>query len=232
MADNILTRGLVRASRLKGSLHRALFHMRYAKGHAAISDFRKEYPFLRQALDPAYQDYITSISTPESAISLECACLIMFLARALKPRVILDMGSGFSSYVFRLYQKESGTCEVYSVDDSLHWLENTNEYLARQGLSTEGLYEWGDFNRRYQSMRADLILFDFSHPSTRLAALPMLIRYCHKDTLICADDVHKTSIREGLENFIRLHGLHYIDTNSIAKDNYGRYQRILFGFDD
>ncbi|NQT91082.1 MAG: hypothetical protein HQ558_07500 [Candidatus Omnitrophica bacterium] len=232
MAGNILTKALVRASRLKGSLHQALFHMRYEKGHAEISGFRKEYSVLKQALEPAYQDYITSISTPESAISLECACLVMFLARTLKPKVILDMGSGFSSYIFRLYQKEAGSCEVCSVDDSAHWLENTKAYISKHGLSIEGLYEWGDFNRKYQSMRADLILFDFSTPSTRLAALPMLIRYCHKDTLICADDVHKTSIREGLENFIRLHGLHYMDTASIAKDSYGRYQRILFGFDD
>ena len=53
-----------------------------------------------------------------------------------RPRIILDLGSGFSSAVFRLYMAQQNVqTTVYSVDDDPLWLNKTRDSLKANNLS-------------------------------------------------------------------------------------------------
>ena len=56
---------------------------------------------------PHHQRYVTTVSLPYQAVSLELAALLLSLCRSTRPAVIADLGSGFSSFVFRTYAAEA-----------------------------------------------------------------------------------------------------------------------------
>ncbi len=80
----------------------------------------------KQKIEPYYNQYISTISSQEWAISFELSTFLMILCDVLKPKRILDCGSGFSSFVFRYYMSNvTPEPEVWSVDTSPEWLEKT-----------------------------------------------------------------------------------------------------------
>ena len=80
---------------------------------------RRRFPFLdgyqarasaaRVRLAPEHRTYTRDVSPDPIAISLELSVFLSVVCDALGPRAILDLGSGFSSYVFRSYAKEART---------------------------------------------------------------------------------------------------------------------------
>lgn len=70
-------------------------------------------------LKPAYDRYIRKISSKDMAVSWETSCFLYAAAKIRGCRKILDLGSGFSSYVLRAYSMNThnGTL-VYSIDDN------------------------------------------------------------------------------------------------------------------
>ena len=93
-------------------------------------------------LRPLYEEYVTSVSTADMAVSLPIASLCLALCRIEHPKRILDLGSGFSSFIFRMHATELGGCEVYSADDSAEWLHKTRDYLITKQMPATNLYEW------------------------------------------------------------------------------------------
>lgn len=97
------------------------------------------------ALDPCraeladdHEAYVREVSSPEYAISLELATFLLALCRHRRPARLLDLGSGFSSFVFRRHQAESEPRpQVWSVDDDPAWRERTRRYLADRGLALD-----------------------------------------------------------------------------------------------
>src|SRR3977135_3134813 len=57
----------------------------------------------RRVLEPLYARYVESVSSPVWALSLETAAVVHALCSLTRPDAVLDLGSGFSSAVFRLY---------------------------------------------------------------------------------------------------------------------------------
>src|SRR6267142_6473870 len=101
------------------------------------------------SIKKVYEEYTTSVSTPIATISLELAFVIWFLLNKRRPKLIVDLGSGFSSYLFRLYQDRckysDDACEVFSCDDNSFWLERTKLFLKSKSLSVKGLCLWDEF---------------------------------------------------------------------------------------
>ena len=96
-------------------------------------------------LTPRYLQYTNFVSNPGHALSLEACALVHSLCHVMQPRHVMDLGSGFSPYVFRSYQAEAQEeVKVRSVDDSPEWLQRTNDYLQEKGLSTDDLVTLGD----------------------------------------------------------------------------------------
>lgn len=111
-------------------LHRPILEFyanRDAKRLAELFEELRDYRSLLATGIPdmkhAYGKYVGEFSTPEMAVSLETSQFLYVLAKAVKARRILDLGSGFSSYVLRLYSIDAGSdTVVYSVDDDKGWL--------------------------------------------------------------------------------------------------------------
>jgi hypothetical protein len=54
-------------------------------------------------LKPYYSEYVNHISSPEMAASMELAGFMYTLCKANQYKKVLDLGSGLSSFIFRLY---------------------------------------------------------------------------------------------------------------------------------
>lgn len=184
-------------------------------------------------LEAGYGDWVIEVSHPEHAISLEGARVLFAFAQTLagvKERgTILDLGSGFSSVIFRSVAAQHPGLSVVSVDDSAEWLAKTADYLDERQLSSDGLMVWPDLATP-DSFAADLILYDYGSIDQRCSNLPHIMRFVHEGTVAIMDDIHKERLREALKLFIREEKLGYTDLSAETTDSYGRYAWAVHGF--
>jgi predicted O-methyltransferase YrrM len=171
---------------------------------------RARFPFLanypemaarfRNDLSAHYREYTSTISPDPIAISLELAVFLAVACEATRPRAILDLGSGFSSYVFRSYVKRSGATAppvVYSIDQSTRWLDETRRFLDARGLDSTNLLTWDDF---LASDRPpfDLVLQDIADLGTRLEMINRVIGECRPGGMVIIDDMHVPGYRRAV----------------------------------
>ena len=138
------------------------------------------------------------------AVSLELASFLLFLAETVHPARILDLGSGFSSFVLRQVRGAS----VLSVDDDANWLERTSEYLREKKCEDSNLALWNEVVQRSPEPY-DLIFHDLALVEQRRATLPRVLEW--SKGWIVLDDGHKagymTDIRTCPRNFYSLRRL-------------------------
>jgi predicted O-methyltransferase YrrM len=177
-------------------------------------------------IERSLKEYVTYVSRPDMAISRELAVFLYGLCESVRPQYILDMGSGFSSYVFRLYQaKAREAVSVTSVDSDARWLKTTEDYLMRQGVSTAGGRFWPDFS--LENEHFDLILHDLGGMETRLNSLPALIGSLSPNGALILDDVHKTSYRRDARIVLKQHRVSVYSLVHYTFDGYGRYAWLV-----
>lgn len=176
----------------------------------------------------AYRRYTTQVSKPGKAISLELASFLQFICEHIKPRVILDLGSGFSSYVFWQIQLQGGG-EVYSVDTDPGWLERTRKFLPEKGEPTTNLFTWNDFYPAMKTLRPDLILHDLGNIAKRVEVMDHLSDFMSKNTHLILDDTHKRRVRDGARRWIKQRSLRYFNLEPYTRDELGRSQWYIIG---
>jgi predicted O-methyltransferase YrrM len=180
-----------------------------------------------RALQAAYERYIASVSTETMAVSWKTACLLHALACVRKPRQILDLGSGFSSYVLRSYAAQADhDCQVTSVDDNQHWLKQTEAYLSQHGLSTERLVHWDDFSQSIPVGRFDLVFHDMGNMATRGFALPTILSGLTPQGVLVLDDMHKRRYRNRAHRETARDGWQVFSARSCTLDAIGRFSEI------
>lgn len=168
-------------------------------------------------IDAAYGLYVAGVSDPVWAISLELSRFLLKLMTSIKPATILDLGSGFSSYVLR-----KGDAKVYSIDTDAGWLNKTREFLSRFGLENGyfGLLEDFKFGYRY-----DLILCDIGWAQDRKKLFPLLNDLSFNT--IVFDDANDLSIQE---NVVRCFpGRTIVSLERETRDKFGRYSWMVLG---
>ena len=195
------------------------------------------YAYDPAAIDPdgfikeVHEDYVNSVSTDDKAVSLELAYLTWFVLNTIKPTLVVDLGSGFSSFLFRLYQSRRAAagenCRVFSCDDNEYWLECTARFLQSRNLSTSGLLLWNRFLEEHGDERPDLILHDLGYMPVRIKTLPQVLSLCSNQTVAIVDDIHKMQMRQVVLNQIRKRGLRGYDLTHLTFDKFGRYAWIL-----
>ena len=105
---------------------------------------------LKIELRESYSNYTTNVSSPQMATSIETATFLYNICSLLKPKYILDLGSGYSTYVFARYAFESGTkILLWSIDDNSKWLKKTNTFLKQQKYKSVQLIMWNYFKKIY-----------------------------------------------------------------------------------
>ena len=216
-------------------IHRILRRVRAIKTDASIRSFRKfeesSEPYerlavacgtCREQLRSAYEDYVKHVSRADMAASLELAALLLALCRINQWRRLLDLGSGFSSYVFRLYAKQNPGITVCSVDDDAAWLERTSSYLTGQHLSNENLFCLDDFMRSNPAP-FDCILHDLNFVEVRILHVEEGLRLLSPGGLAIFDDAHKADYRAALMKILSSRpGITY-SLKPVTLDTYGRY---------
>ncbi len=194
--------------------------------------FQRLFPQLIPRLDriqaqliPAYKNYITKVSHPEMAISLELAAFLYALCETVKPKTVVDLGSGFSSYVFRIYAKANKDVTVYSVDDNKKWLRKTATFLKNNRLSVNNLYFWPEFNLRQRQF--DLVLHDLGDMNVRSVTIANAVSLVKPGGYLVLDDLHFAMYRPYVKQEVRQNGGYFIGLRQFTKDQYGRYAALF-----
>lgn len=204
-----------------------LFRRRIKFVDRYMGAFLQERVRIAECLREPHQRYVTAVSIPEAAISLELACVLMHLCEVKRPSLLLDTGSGFSSYVFRCYQADrlaaGEKIEVYSCDDSEDWLLKTEEFLGQTGLSVANLVSWGFLKQNMPNLRFDLILHDLGNPSTRCSTMREVVDSRAQDGIVVLDDVHKPMIHKTAFEVVREGKFVLEDVQEYTTDGFGRY---------
>ena len=176
-------------------------------------------------LAPAWLDYTEWVSSPDMTMSLELAGLLAALRVVMRPERIVDLGSGFSSYVLRRSRPRSSV--VYSVDDSDEWLTATERFLGSKEVATEGLITWD----RFLAERLggfDLILYDLGSMRTREDQLGRAADALRDGGVMVLDDCHKTGYRRAVRALVDDRpSLTLFDLKNLTRDGYGRYAWVV-----
>lgn len=219
-------------ARLRDHLVQRAFKIRYLRPIPALALYADRAAAIRTNLYEAHRHYVAEISSARMAISLELACMLWFWCDTFQPRTILDLGSGFSSYVFRTYQaRAEQPVQVYSVDDSPEWLEKTAHYLSDKLVSCEHLLSWNALLEQTEPLHADLILHDLATIPLRAKVLPQLERFSHQGTYLIVDDLHRNTLRKAACDYVRQNRCHYDDLRRHTMDSFGRYAWCIYRVD-
>jgi predicted O-methyltransferase YrrM len=164
--------------------------------------------------DP-YWDYVTNYSESAHAMSWELTEYFQRLLKSLNPKRILDLGSGWSSYVFR-----TSNADVYSIDTDPKWMEVTRSFLKKYGVEDHNLYLLKDFKWEGEY---DLIFHDMSIPEER----PQLFKKMrdHSSGFIVVDDMQFHDYRDQVEKFFNKDII--LDLLNETYDDLGRYQYAI-----
>lgn len=200
---------------------------RLLKQFPPLQDFDVYAAEIRAQLKPLYEQYTSTVSTEAMALSLETSVFLAVFYNILKPKRMLDLGSGFSSAVFRLVTKEAKPRPViWSIDDDSGWLARTRTYLAKLGLPSDNLLSWQAFSRR-KFDHFDFILYDLGRTPVRKALFSEIIPLAPPGGVIILDDVHKHDYWVHAKNILREANLTYYSLKAFTFDRFGRYCALI-----
>jgi hypothetical protein len=174
------------------------------------------------ALGPSYIDYIFTVSSAEHAISLPLAAFLLTACETLQPAAVIDLGSGFSSYVLRAYAvARTPNARAVSVDDDRDWLTKTAAFLTAAELPEDELVHWSEFASSEGTF--DLVMYDLGKWKLRLEALSTALRAAAPGALVVLDDLHVPEYRDAVERELEDAGLTPYDLSRYTRDEFGRY---------
>jgi len=167
--------------------------------------------------------YTSIYSNKVMAISSELTNYLWYYLVNNKPTKILDLGSGFSSWLFRFYQKEiNQNAIITTVDTSKTWLDTTKLFLERSKLNTDNLYLFDDFIE-LKKYKQDLILYDMDATSNRFSRFPEILTYKRKNGVMIVDDMHNIEYHNSVINYCTENNLNINNLQDSTLDSYGRY---------
>jgi predicted O-methyltransferase YrrM len=176
----------------------------------------------KEFLRPAYDQYVSTVSSGDMAVSLNTAALLYELCLRFAPASILDLGSGFSSYPLRAYASNRKGVHVFTVDDDPAWLVSTRQFLDRKGLRADNLMTWDAFELN-PPPPADLVFHDLGSMATRLRTLPSALNYCRIGGIVLLDDMHKEEYAPWAEQVLIEGGFRAVDVREQTLDHFGRF---------
>lgn len=173
-------------------------------------------------LSGSHRDYITTVSRDDMAISLEMAAFLLAICEATKPTTVADLGSGYSSLVFRTYSTNTKhPISVISVDDNEKWLAQTVRFLKKNKLPTDRLMTWSDFSKLHKTF--DLVFHDLGHMETRADVLPQVLRLVKPGGFLVLDDLHFPVYRQKVLQSLTPNSNKLLLLRRMTKDRFGRY---------
>ena len=183
----------------------------------------------REKLTDHHAAYVSSVSNDVMAASIELCAFMDVFCQIGAPGRVVDLGSGFSSFILRTYAAAATTpCEVHSVDDHAGWLSKTGEYLEGHGLSADNLWHWPDFIASIEPGSFDVVLHDMGSMAFRAEKLREVLTLAKPGGHIILDDVHKPAYREHVHMVLEEEGLEHLSLKKITGDSKARYAYLVF----
>lgn len=180
----------------------------------------------RARFRPFYEFYVSEVSAPDHALSLETASYLYALCEFLEPRSILDLGSGFSSFVFRTYAAARPGASVWTLDDNPAWLGRSRAFVASSGLGIEHFGIWSDY-QLHPEPPFDLVLHDLGSMSTRLRTLPAVLNQCRAGGIVVLDDMHKEEYAPDALRVLIAGKFDWFNARPWTLDHYGRHAWVV-----
>jgi predicted O-methyltransferase YrrM len=184
--------------------------------------------FTRRAmseLQASHRVYVTEVSTWKWAISLETAGALLACCRLLEPERVLDTGSGYTSFILRMYATQAPTqVEVVSVDDDLAWLEKTKAFLTKHGVGTDGtLMSWNE--AQAEGLHDfDLVIHDLGAEELRARTLHAVLGAVRAGGVALLDDMHFEHYGRYARRVLRAAAFDSYSLRSVTREEtYGRY---------
>ncbi len=179
----------------------------------------------REELTEQHQRYVTEVSAPKHAVSLELASFLLAFCRERNPAEVLDLGSGFSSYVLRLYAAGSGVA-VTSVDTDASWLDRSRSFC--EGLPEGRFMTWRDFGSWFPEQGSyDVVLHDMGDMIERVTTLPQALMLTRHGGYAVLDDVHKAGYGRYAREIVDASANWYLDLSKITYDGLGRFSYLV-----
>lgn len=177
-------------------------------------------------LRPVYDEYISNVSSKWMACSWEMACFLYAMMVIKKPRNVLDLGSGYSSFVTRKYKAVMDEKTViHSVDDDEFWLGKTESFLRSTGVSTESVMSWSAFHDKNQTV-FDLVFNDLGTTTLRLKSVDVLINTISPQGIMILDDMHKPHYPKLISNKLEEAGFSVLSARNLTLDPLGRFASV------
>lgn len=179
---------------------------------------------LQKFMEQEHAKYVRTISSPDMAMSIELAKYLLKYCMANKPQHLIDLGSGFSSFVFRLYQNEiNEQAVVYSIDDDEKWLQKTQTYLQTFKLCTEKLLTVEELQKLDLNGYFDLVLLDLNYVEKRKNFIAYSLQIKKNGGVVIADDVHKVEFLREVISKSKLQHQNLYDLRHCSRDAFGRF---------
>jgi predicted O-methyltransferase YrrM len=177
-----------------------------------------------ERLVPAYREYCLNVSRRSMALSIETCAYLWWLCDELQATAVADLGSGFSSYVTRMYAADAAhDVRVVSVDDNAHWLANTRRFLTDHNLSVDGLH---DESWRHTSHQYDVICHDYASGDIRNEWMVVAVEHRSMDGVLVFDDAQNRNHHFNMAETARRFGLRLFDVYEQTVDEVGRYATL------
>jgi predicted O-methyltransferase YrrM len=201
---------------------------------------QKKYPDLQKTYEekkndykhqilPFYERYVNEISNEIMAASLELIIFCIVMCDMIKPKKILDLGSGFSSFAFRFMPsllKQEFRPEVWSVDDSQEWLNKTKRFLTFNGIDGNHLITWKELTEE-DSHLFDFVLYDIGGFPFRIGVFEQAIKFVNENGIMIIDDMHSAEFGLFVQKVLKNNGVSFFDLSDYTKDKLNRYSLLV-----
>ncbi|MEX0609950.1 MAG: class I SAM-dependent methyltransferase [Balneolaceae bacterium] len=154
----------------------------------------------------------------------ELGITIIEYCRLIKPKFILEAGSGVSSIISCYCLEENGGGKFLSLDHDKDYSQQTNEQIKNHKLSSIGsvvhspletyeidskLWKWYNLSGYTGENKIDLLIIDGPPEKTqthaRYPALPLLHKHLSKEAVIILDDAGRKSESEIIQKWLKLY---------------------------
>lgn len=191
-------------------------------------NYRKNEEEIRRRLLPFYRNYVADVSNEIMAVSFELSVFLFYLCGSRTPGRILDLGSGFSSFVFRHFMSHADPKPVvWSIDDSPEWLGKTRSFLMANDVNSEHLISWEDLEKS-GAQSFDFVFYDLGGFDFRKSSLEKILSMADRDGIIVLDDMHSADYGLYTREVLDRNRMTYYNAGAYTADKFGRYSLVAF----
>lgn len=159
---------------------------------------------------------------PNTAIAAAAGVFLWDACEQREVTRVLDLGSGFSTWVLRAWAAECGReVECVTVDHLEGWLRRTQAEVTEMGWDSSEFYTWEQFlDLVYPDRYFDFIFVDINGGAMRYKEFA---NYEYLTDYMVCDDFQFDHIRESWTARCVQAGFTVVERESETKDQYGRW---------